>query len=194
MIMQGGSLEPDWDRRYREQPSEGLKEAHDLVRTYAPLMDRHKPVIDVAAGRGRDLLFLAREGLRAVGLEKSREAIGLAREAAARQGLDLWLVRGDALFLPFRDGKAGAVLVFYFLERTIMDRLVNLLAPGGLMLYETFLKKQNELDRKRDPAYLLEDGELPEYFRDFETLNHEEGVFDIAGRLRAIARYAGRKK
>ena len=187
-------MEPDWDRRYREQPSEGLKEAHELVRTYAPLMGRDKPVVDVAAGRGRDLLFLARAGFRVCGLEKSCEAIRLAREAAAREGLDVWLVRGDALFLPFRDGKAGTVLVFYFLERGIMDRLVDLLAPGGLMLYETFLKKQNELDRKRDPAYLLEDGELPGYFRDLETLKHEEGVFDIGGRLRAIARYAGRKK
>ena len=69
--------------------------------------------------------FLAREGFRVVGLEKSREAIRLAREAAARKRLDLWLVRGDALFLPFRDGKAGAVLVFYFLERAIMERLVS---------------------------------------------------------------------
>ena len=187
-------MEPDWDTRYREQSSEGLKEAHDLVRTYAPHMDRDRPVIDVAAGRGRDILFLAGEGFHGVGLEKSREAIRLAREAAARKRLDLWLVRGDALFLPFRDGKAGAVLVFYFLERAIMDRLVRLLAPGGLILYETFLRKQNELDRKRDPAYLLDNGELPEYFRDLETLEHQEGVFDIEGRLRAIARYAGRKK
>ena len=187
-------MEPDWDRRYREAPSEGLKEAHELVRKYASLMSREKIVIDVAAGRGRDLLFLARRGFRVCGLEKSREAIRLAREAADREGLDMWLVRGDALFLPFGQGKAGSVLVFYFLERAIMPRLIALLAPGGLMLYETFLKRQNELDRKRDPAFLLEDGELPGYFRDLETISFEEGVFDIGGRQRAIARYAGRKK
>ena len=187
-------MEPDWDRRYREAAFEGPKEAHELVRTYAPLMPRNRPVIDVASGTGRDVLFLARQGLSAAGLERSREAIRLARGAADREGLDVWLVLGDALSLPFRKGKAGAVLVFYFLERVIMSRLVDLLAPGGLMLYETFLRKQNELDRKRDPAYLLEDGELPGYFRDLETLTHEEGVFDIGGRKRAIARYAGRKK
>ena len=187
-------MEPDWDRRYREAASEGLKEAHELVRDNASLMSRDKIVIDVAAGRGRDLLFLARRGFRVCGLEKSREAIKLARKAADREGLDMWLVRGDALFLPFRDGKAGAVLVFYFLERAIMNRLIELLAPGGLLLYETFLRKQNELDRKRDPAFLLEDGELFGYFRDLETISSEEGVFDIGGRQRAIARYAGRKK
>jgi SAM-dependent methyltransferase len=194
MITGGGCLEPDWDRRYREAPSEGLKEAHELVRKHASLMNRDKTVIDVAAGTGRDLLFLARRGFRVCGLEKSREAIRLARGAADREGLHIWLVRGDALFLPFREGKAGAVLVFYFLERAIMNRLVELLAPGGLMLYETFLRKQNELDRKRDPAFLLEDGELPGYFHDLETLSFEEGVFDVGGRQRAIARYAGRKK
>ena len=62
------------------------------------------------------------------------------------------------------------------------------------MLYETFLRKQNELDRKRDPAYLLEDGELPSHFQDLETLSYEEGIFDVGGRKRAIARYAGRKR
>lgn len=104
------------------------------------------------------------------------------------------LVRGDALLLPFREGIAGAVLVFYFLERAIMAGLVRLLAPGGLMLYETFLKRQIEIDRQRDPRYLLDDGELRGYFSELESLMYEEGVFDIRGQRRAIARYAGRKR
>jgi tellurite methyltransferase len=194
MITGGTSLEPDWDKRYREGHPGRSPEAHELVRKYAPLMDRDRPIIDVAAGRGRDLLFLATSGFHVCGLEKSREAIKLARQAADREGLEMLFVLGDALSLPFRDGKVGAVLVFYFLERSIMARLVRLLAPGGLMLYETFLKKQNEIDRQRDPLYLLDDGELSGYFRDLEPLTYEEGVFDIGGRRRAIARYAGRKK
>ncbi len=194
MITGGTFLEPDWDRRYRESGSDRSLEAHELVRKYAPLIALDRPIIDVAAGRGQDLLFLAASGFRVCGLEKSREAIRLARQAADREGLEMSFVLGDALFLPFRDGKAGAVLVFYFLERSIMTRLIGLLAPGGLMLYETFLKKQNEIDRQRDPLYLLDDRELSGYFRDLEPLTYEEGIFDIGGRRRAIARYAGRKK
>jgi len=187
-------LEPDWDKRYREGFPGRSMEAHELVRCYAPLMPRDRPVIDVAAGRGRDLLFLARWGLRVCGLEKSGEAIAQARRAADREGLEMCLVRGDALLLPFREGVAGVVLVFYFLERAIMAGLIRLLAPGGLMLYETFLKRQNQIDRQRDPRYLLDDGELREYFSELESLTYEEGIFDIRGQRRAIARYAGRKR
>lgn len=187
-------MEPDWDKRYREGFPGRSMEAHELVRCYAPLMPRDRPVIDVAAGRGRDLLFLARWGLRVCGLEKSGEAIAQARRAADREGLEMCLVRGDALLLPFREGVAGVVLVFYFLERAIMAGLIRLLAPGGLMLYETFLKRQNQIDRQRDPRYLLDDGELRGYFSELESLTYEEGIFDIRGQRRAIARYAGRKR
>ena len=41
-----------------------------------------------------------------------------------------------------------------------MADLIGLLAPGGLLLYETFLKRQNIIDRPRNPDYLLDDGEL----------------------------------
>lgn len=103
-------------------------------------------------------------------------------------------VLGDALALPFKPASAGAVLVFYFLERKIMSQLADLLAPGGILLYETFLKRQNGLDRPRDPEYLLDDGELRNAFRDLEPLTYEEGVFVSGGRQRAVARYAGRRR
>ena len=187
-------MEPDWDKRYREGFYDEAREAHDLVRKYASLMPRDKPVIDIAMGQGRDLLFLSRAGLRVCGIERSREAIKLARQVSGEEGLEMAVVLGDARFLPFRAGTAGAVLVFHFLEREIMTTLSRLLAPGGLLLYETFLKRQNEIDRARDVRYLLDDGELLAFFRDLELLMYEEGIFDLRGRRRALARYAGRKK
>ncbi len=104
------------------------------------------------------------------------------------------MVQGDASFLPFKPAAAGCVLVFYFLQREIMGDLSMLLAPGGLLLYETFLKRQNVIDRPRNPAYLLDDGELPGHFRDLDLLFYEEGIFTIKGKQRALARYVGRKR
>jgi tellurite methyltransferase len=192
--MEVASLEPDWDKRYREGFYDEKAEPHELLKRCKPLMERSGVVIDVAMGSGRDLLFLAREGFRVCGLERSREAIRLAREAAAREGLSMNCVRGDALALPFKPDSAGCVLVFYFLERDMMKDLVRLLAPGGLIIYETFLKRQNGLDRPRDPRYLLADGELFDFFRGLEPLLYEEGLFASEGKRRALARYVGRKK
>lgn len=187
-------MEPDWDKRYREGFYGDAREPHALVKRCASLIPRNRPIIDVAMGPGSDLLFLARAGFAVCGLDKSGEAIRIARQSALEEGLDIPCVRGDALALPFKPASAGAVLVFYFLERGIMSRLASLLAPGGVILYETFLKRQNGLDRPRDPRYLLDDGELFEAFRGLELLLYEEGLFFSGGRRRAVARYAGRKK
>lgn len=187
-------MEVDWDKRYREGFYAGQYRQHELVERFAPLMPRNKPVIDIAAGQGRDVIFLARRGLHAYGLERSREAINLARQGAGEDGVEITMVLGDAEHLPFKRGTAGAITVFYFLLREIMDQLVAMLAPGGLLVYETFTKRQNEIDRPRNPRYLLGDGELLAYFRDLELLFYEEGIFDTHDKQRALARYVGRKR
>jgi tellurite methyltransferase len=192
--MQGAFLEIDWDKRYREGFYAGKHRPHRLVEKYVPLMDRRGPVIDIAMGTGRDLLLPGRLGFPVYGLERSREAIVQAGEAARENGVEIGMVLGDAAHLPFRPGSARAILVFYFLMREIMGELVRLLAPGGLLLYETFLKRQNEIDRPRNPLFLLDDGELLTYFKDLELLYYEEGIFTAGKRRRAIARYAGRKR
>jgi SAM-dependent methyltransferase len=187
-------LETDWDKRYREGFYDGADEAHELVGKFSRLMPPGKAVIDIAMGNGRDLIFLAGKGFPVYGLEKSEEAIKLAREAAQKEHRQLTVIRGDAYSLPFKAGVAGCVLVFYFLVREIMEELTKLLAPGGILIYETFLKRQNSLDRPRDPRYLLDDGELLGYFGCLDLLSYEETVLDAGGKLRAVARYTGRKR
>jgi 2-polyprenyl-3-methyl-5-hydroxy-6-metoxy-1,4-benzoquinol methylase len=188
-------LAVDWDKRYREGFYAEPYGAHGLVERFSPLIPRGKPVIDIAMGQGRDLLFLARIGFPVYGLERSTEAIRLTAQAAQEEHRGLiTMVQGDAYSLPFKPAAAGCVLVFYFLVREIMADLTGLLIPGGLLLYETFLKRQNVIDGPRNPDYLLDDGELPGYFRDLDLLFYEEGTFTVRGKQRALARYAGRKR
>jgi hypothetical protein len=55
------------------------------------------------------------------------------------------------------------------------------------------LKRQNNIDRPRNPCFLLDDGELIGYFKGFELLFYEEIIENTGGRRRAVARAAGRK-
>lgn len=187
-------MAPDWDKRYREGFYAPPFEAHNLVRRLYPLIPQDRPVIDIAMGPGADLLFLARKGLPVAGLERSWEGIKLARKMAQEAKMPFPMVQADAHRLPFKPAVAGCVLVFYFLLREIMADLSRLLATGGVLIYETFLKRQNTVDRPRNPAFLLEDGELPGYFPDLDLLFYEEGIFTAGGKRRALARYAGRKR
>jgi tellurite methyltransferase len=194
--MEGSSLELDWDVRYREGLYDEAAKVHDLVERFACLIPRHKTVVDIAMGQGRDASFLARSGFSVLGFERSRAAIDVARKSAAAQGVILQAILGDARSLPFRNGQLGAVLVFAFLERAILCTLVDLLAVGGIFLYETFLKSRDPADTNgpRNPAYLLRNAELYERFRNLELLFYEEGIYQVRGKRRALARYAGRKR
>ena len=85
-------------------------------------------------------------------------------------------------------------LVFYFLQREAIDEIKALLKKGGILIYETYLKRQNDIDRPRNPAYLLDDGELIGYFKGFELLFYEEIIENSGGKRKAIARAVGRKR
>lgn len=183
----------DWDRRYREGFYDGAKEAHPLLQRFWHTIPRGN-VVDIAMGNGRNALFLAEKGYAVCGLDRSSEALKIARETMVEKSQNLFCILGDANSLPFKACSASGVIVFYFLLRSIMEEIVGLLQKGGVIVYETFLKRQNAIDRHRNPDFLLDDGELCSYFKNLETLFYEETISDVEGKKRAIAKFVGRKK
>jgi tellurite methyltransferase len=189
--MLGGLLvETDWDKRYRDRSHGGLGAPHELLRRFWPAIPKGQ-VIDVAMGGGRNALFLAGKGFGVCGVEKSAEAIKIARRLLDDR---VAIIRGDAERLPFRQESAEGVLVFYFLLRSIMGDIVTILKKGGVVIYETFLKRQNEIDKPRNPEYLLDDGELISFFRGFDLIFYEETLSIAGRRKRAVAKLVGRKR
>jgi len=182
----------DWDRRYKEGFYNGAKEPHSLLKRYWPAIPMGW-VIDIAMGGGRDALFLAEQGFSVCGLERSTEAIKKALQAFNEAHTTVRIVHGDANALPFKHNKVSGVVVFYFLVRSIMKDLVAMLRNGGVIIYETFLKRQNLIDRWRNPEYLLDDGELIEHFSNLELLFYEEKIYIHDGKKRAVAQFVGRK-
>jgi SAM-dependent methyltransferase len=182
----------DWDKRYREGFYDGLSDPHELLVRFFPSIPG-RLVIDIAMGNGRDAVFLAERGFKVIGLERSWEAIRRARVLSLERGCPILFVFGDAEQLPFREGMADCVVVFYFLSRKILQHLPKMLRKGGLLMYETYLKRQNLLGEKRDPEHLLDDGELFSVFRHMETLFYEEIITRKDGKKKAIARFVGRR-
>jgi ubiquinone/menaquinone biosynthesis C-methylase UbiE len=182
----------DWDRRYREGFYDGAVEPHEtLTKFWQKIPGRY--VADIAMGNGRDAMFLAEKGFFVTGLERSTEAISIAKKSMESGGACVWPVLGDAKHLPFRKNSLDGVVVFYFLIRDIMGELSALLKKDGILIYETFLKRQNDIDRQRNQEYLLDDGELIGYFDNFELLFYEETIESAGGKRRARARAVGRK-
>jgi SAM-dependent methyltransferase len=138
------------------------------------------PVVDLACGRGRNALALAREGLPVVGIDRNGELLSELAERARSEGLPIALARADleaALGPPLAARSCGAILVFRFLHRPLCPALAEALRPGGLLLYETFTIHQRDYAHgPSNPAFLLAEGELPELFATLEVLHHWEGI------------------
>ena len=73
---------------------------------------------------------------------------------------------------PFEPGVYGGVVVANYLHRPLFSALLDALAPGGILIYETFAAGNERYGRPSNPAFLLKPGELLETVR---------------GRLRVIA-------
>jgi tellurite methyltransferase len=154
-----------------------------------------RPALDLACGRGRNALALAAR-VRTIALDRDASALAELGARAGEAGLALARIRADVeagYALPFARGAFGAVLVFRFLYRPLAAEIARVLAPGGVLVYETFTTAQRAFGRgpKRD-AFLLAPEELATLFPMLETQRCEEGVY-AEPEPTALARLIARK-
>ena len=141
-------------------------------------------VLDVACGRGRHAILLARAGFDVHAVDRNPEAIAQLRELADQLGLTISTQQIDLETSPPPDlgsRKYDVVLCFNYLHRPLMPSIREAVKPGGRVFYETFTRRQAERGHPRNPAFLLESGELERLMTPFTILRSREG--DIDGRF-----------
>ena len=122
---------------------------------WAGLIAPEVAVLDVAAGGGRHSRFFADRGHRVTALDRDTSRL------AGHPGIDIVqadLEDGSPWPLPGRT--FGAVVVTSYLHRPLFPALLDALAPGGVLLYETFMEGNERFGEPSRPAFLLKDGEL----------------------------------
>ncbi|HXD74966.1 MAG TPA: methyltransferase domain-containing protein [Vicinamibacterales bacterium] len=131
--------------------------------------------LDVAMGRGRHALVLARHGFQTFGVDIRHEAVRDAMNAAAREGL---LIRGwcaDLTDSPLPVGFFDLLVVTRYLQRDLFDTIKAAVKPGGYVIYETFTSAQLAHGTgPKSPDHLLRPGELRSLFADWNVLFYEE--------------------
>jgi SAM-dependent methyltransferase len=161
---------------------------------HAGFLPRAGRALDVACGRGRHAIWLAERGLTTLAVDRNPDVIREVNDAARERGLRL---RAEVCDLesgvnPFRDEAAfDVIVVVHYLHRPLFPALLDALAPGGLLVYETFTRGQAARGKPTNPDFLLNPGELIDLVRPLDVLASREGDFD--GRMIAsvIARRPG---
>lgn len=167
-----------------EGPSPWLLECADLLPPPGA-------ALDVACGRGRHALLLAAAGFDVLALDRDPDALAELERAA--RGLALTL-RAECCDLEAPAVDLGArrydlIVVVHYLHRPLVPALLRSLAPGGLLLYETFTTAQARRGRPTNPAFLLRPGELRALVAPLRVVREREGELD--GRdVAAVAAFA----
>jgi len=144
-----------------DAPCHAFAPPSDWVVRWTPLLPPGARVLDVACGHGRHVHWLAQAGHRVTAVD--REAALLAPLAALAETLAADL-EADPWPLPGR--RFDAVVVTNYLWRALFPALKAAVAPGGLLIYETFAQAHAALGRPRRPEFLLRPGELIDVLRD----------------------------
>jgi SAM-dependent methyltransferase len=132
------------------------------VSRWANLIPAGGEVLDLACGTGRHAVFLAERGHPVTAVD-----IDLSLSESSRPVVGVQWLQADLedTSWPFPDEPFQAVVVTNYLHRPLLGPLLAAIAPGGLLIYETFSMGQAKYGRPRNPAYLLMPGELLELVR-----------------------------
>ena len=144
--MPRAAFESFWDRAYRDGSYLEHWEAPEVPPELAALvasgdLPAGATALDVGCGSGLEAVFLARAGLRVIGVDSSRPGLELARERARAAGVELELRPGSALALPVESASIDLVLdrgCLHGIDRedrpAYATEIARVLRPGGRIL------------------------------------------------------------
>lgn len=127
--------------------------------------DRVRPggrVLDVACGGGRHARFFAARGCEVEAVDRDAEALAALSGVPGVHARQADLENGP---WPYPGERFDGVVVANYLHRPLFPALLEALAPGGVLIYETFAAGNERFGRPSNPAFLLNPGELLEVVR-----------------------------
>lgn len=140
------------------------------MRRFAPLVPTGATVLDLACGGGRHSRLFLERGHPVVAADRDTSHL---QDLEGRPGLtvvEVDLESGGTF--AFSGRQFGGVVVANYLHRPILGDIVAAVAPGGVLIYETFGDGNVPLAGPSSPEFLLQPAEL---------------LQAVQGRLRVVA-------
>ncbi|QNA89933.1 SAM-dependent methyltransferase [Massilia sp. Dwa41.01b] len=145
------------------------------VRRFAPCVPAGE-VLDLTCGGGRHARLFASLGHAVLAVD--RDPAALAASAGPGIATFEYDLEAPGAPWPFAPGRFAGIVVTNYLHRPLLPALLSGLAPGGLLIYETFALGNEAFGKPSNPAFLLRPGELLELAgaNCLQVLAYEDGV------------------
>ncbi|MGE5621947.1 MAG: class I SAM-dependent methyltransferase [Bacillota bacterium] len=156
--------------------------ASTWVARFAPLVPSGE-VLDLACGAGRHARLLAALGHPVTAVDRDTDALAAAAgPGIATMRVDLEDESAPRPVWPFAAGRFAGIVVTNYLHRPLFPHILASLAPGGMLIYETFAIGNERFGKPSSPRFLLNRGELLDLVRTdamkIHVLAFEDGYVD----------------
>jgi SAM-dependent methyltransferase len=138
-------------------------------------------VLDVACGQGRHAYWFYKRNHRLALVDRAQAAIdSIAIPTASCEKVVADIEAGP---WPFARRQFDAVVVTNYLWRPLLPTLLASLAPGAVLLYETFAQGNETVGKPSRPDFLLRPGELLDLCRGLRVVAYEDGFEEEPARF-----------
>jgi len=180
-----------WDEKYArpnfifgKSPAEFLAENYQ----YIPY---EGTVLDMGMGEGRNAVFLAQKGYKVTGIDISSVAVKKAYLLAQEFGVKIKGVVASLEDYKIAPNSFDAIICFYYVDRSLVDKIKSWLKPGGILIYEAYTTREKHKNKKRDATddgEYLKEQELLRLFSGMRVLKYEEPLHEKEFRSSIILR------
>lgn len=177
-----------WDEKYSrptfiygKSPAEFLAENYQ----YIPY---EGTVLDMGMGEGRNAVFLAQKGYKVTGIDISSVAVKKSYLLAQEFGVKIKGVVASLSDYKIAPASFDAIVCFYYVDRSLVEKIKSWLKPGGILIYEAYTTKERAKTRTGQPEEYLGEQELLKLFSGMRVLKYEEPLHEKEFRSSIILR------
>ena len=176
-----------WNEKYQRQNNPDEPAA--IVKQYAGFADG-KTALDIAAGNGRNAVFLAGQGFVVDAVDIADK--GLAQFAGKYAGIHP--ICADLDNYDIAANRYDLIVNIKYLNRRLFPCIREGLAPGGVLIFETFLESRHpSSDQPGCRDYLLRENELLHAFLSLQIIFYHEARDDVHSDTARLASLVGIK-
>ncbi|KAB1185177.1 MULTISPECIES: bifunctional 2-polyprenyl-6-hydroxyphenol methylase/3-demethylubiquinol 3-O-methyltransferase UbiG [Haloferax] len=183
-----------WDERFSEGTYPTDPEPSPVLRAYIETFPEGR-ALDVAAGTGRNAIFLAEEGYDVDALDQSSAGLEIIRERAVEAGVEdsIQTIQADATEYEYPVAEYDVITLSFF---RILDRFGDIktaLKPGGVLFYQHHLQSSSPATiGPSTDRYRFQSNELLRACLDMTVLYYEESTEERDDRTSATATIVAR--
>lgn len=167
-----------WDQRYsRPNFIYGKAPAKFLAENYE-YIPYEATVLDMGMGEGRNAVFLAQKGYKVTGIDISSVAVKKSYLLAQEFGVKIKGVVASLKEYKIAPESYDAIICFYYVDRSLLEKMRSWLKPGGILIYEAHTTRERKNNTQEPESQFLKEQELLRMFPGMKVLKYEEPLHE----------------